>query len=202
MLEVSDISFDYADKPLLHHINLTLAAGTFLHVQGVNGSGKTTLLKLIAGLLQPEKGRIYYQGQYIWHNIMLYQQRISYLGHKSAVSLRLTLAEHCYLELCLDNHSDNLKRIISLFSLEKYWLTPLYLLSAGLLRKVGLLRTLLAQTNLWLLDEPLVALDSCAMDALLSEMRRHLQQGGQIIASSHQPVNLTGIAVIKYDLSA
>ena len=200
MLEIIDVSFDYGETALLQHINLTLPLGTCLHLQGKNGSGKTTLLKLIAGLLIPTQGHIQYQGRSIVKNILDYQQNISYLGHKAGVSPGLTLKEHCSFELCVDPQASNLTHLLTLLSLAAYWLTPLYLLSAGLLRKVGLLRVLLSKTTLWLLDEPLVALDNAAVDVLLSAMHGHLQQGGQIIVISHQIINLTGREFNKYEL--
>lgn len=65
MLDVIELDFDYHDQPLLQQISFHLPAGGLLHLKGSNGAGKTTLLKLIAGLLNPEKGEIFFERQSI-----------------------------------------------------------------------------------------------------------------------------------------
>ena len=63
-VDISDLTFSYTgDTPILSHINLTLAKGSFTAIVGPNGSGKTTLLKLILGLLKPDRGTVNVFGQ-------------------------------------------------------------------------------------------------------------------------------------------
>lgn len=190
MIEIIDLNFDYEQKLLLYRINFVLNSGTLLHLRGKNGSGKTTLMRLMAGLLHPLQGDIRYHGESIYNNLWGYQQNLCYVGHKLGVSQILTVAEHCHFELDLDRTSERLNRFLALFSLEEYWDVPCHLLSAGLLRKVGLLRVLLSDTSLWLLDEPLVALDTSSMDVFMQCMKEHLQRDGMIIVTSHQPITL------------
>ena len=190
MLDVINLNFDYTDKPLLQGVNFSLDAGQLLHLHGHNGAGKTTLLKLLAGLLHPTEGEIRYLDQAITQNLAEYQQAICYVGHKAGISQVLTVRENCLFDLQRGPYCmpfDELMNRFSLFGLED---TPCNLLSAGQRRRVGLLRILMSNASIWLLDEPLVALDQDAMSILMDCFRDHLDKGRQIILTSHQPLPL------------
>lgn len=173
MLQVTKLAFDYWDAPLFEKINVSLGPGEVLHVKGANGSGKTTLLKLLAGLLYPCEGQIERT------------EKLVYLGHKTGVNTRLTPCEHMRFDLGVNNRrvmDDALVR----FALQDVQDLPLGLLSAGQRRRVGLLQFLISEAKLWLMDEPLVALDEAGMQVLGSLMQAHVKQGGSIIFTSHQ----------------
>jgi heme exporter protein A len=74
------------------------------------------------------------------------------------------------------------------------------LLSAGQRRRVGLLRLLMSEASLWILDEPLVALDSAGVDVLMDCFSEHLDKGRQIVMTSHQEIPLLGHACQDYHL--
>ena len=192
MLEMINVDFDYADKPILNAVSFSLSRGCLLHLRGNNGAGKTTLLKLLAGLLHPTRGDIQYQGQSITKNRSTYQQHICYVGHKPGVSQVLTVREHCRFELHRAPDSPSLDVLLRRFSLLDFGDVPCNLLSAGLLRRVGLLRLFMSNAPLWLLDEPLVALDQDALDMMMICIKEHLKNGGQIVLTSHQPLPLRG----------
>ena len=186
MLEVINLDFDYSDKLLLQDVQFSVAKGTLLHLRGANGAGKTTLLKLLAGVLLPGYGDIRYQGVPIQDDLAAYQHQICYVGHKSGVSLHLTVGENCQFELKRTVDVTRVSELLQLFSLHKLQNTPCSLLSMGQLRRVGLLRLLLSDASLWLLDEPLIALDQQAVTLLMSILTDHLAQGGQVVLTSHQ----------------
>ena len=58
MLDVIDLSFDYQEQPLLNKVAFHLPAGGLLHLRGANGAGKSTFLKILAGEIDPTKGRV------------------------------------------------------------------------------------------------------------------------------------------------
>lgn len=190
MLDVIDMSFDYPDKSLLHHVQFSLGAGKLLHLRGHNGAGKTTLLKLLAGMLRPTQGEVRYQGRSITDNLSEYQQSICYVGHKAGVSQVLTVKENCQFDLQRGKHSIPFEALINRFSLTGLEDLPCGLLSAGQRRRVGLLRILISNASLWLLDEPLVALDHDAVAILMTCFMEHLDKGGQIVLTSHQALPL------------
>lgn len=187
MLEVQTLTFDYQDKPLLHDVQFALQAGQLLHLQGSNGAGKTTLLKLIAGLLQPHAGEIRYEGKAVHDDPVFYRQQLCYVGHRPGLNPLLTIKENCYFDLHWERQpSLSYSRLLASFGLADLANEPCYHLSAGQLRRVSLLRIAMTDARLWLLDEPFVALDKAAIEALTQCLEHHVSQGGQVILTSHQ----------------
>lgn len=200
MLEVNNVSFDYADKPLLHNVQFSVPAGHLLHLRGNNGTGKTTLLKLLSGMLRPLSGDICYQGQSIWQDLAVYQDAICYVGHKAGISQLLTVRENCRFALRHNPHQLSLEALLQRFALSGLEDVLCGVLSAGQRRRVGLLRLLMSDASLWLLDEPLVALDHDAVGLLMNCFSEHLNKGGQIILTSHQTIPLLNNHCLEYCL--
>ena len=186
MLDLRNLSFDYPDKPLLAKVQFSLAAGELLHVKGANGSGKTTLLKLLAGLMQPDEGEILYEGELISKNLSAYQRKLCYVGHKAGINSLLTVRENCYFDMHWGRRLLSFDTLLEGFGLQGLEDEPCYRLSAGQKRRVSLLKIAMTDASLWLLDEPLIALDAAAIQTLVSCLENHVQQGGQVILTSHQ----------------
>lgn len=200
MLTVIDLDFDYQDEPLLKQVNFHLPAGGLLHLRGANGTGKTTLLKLIAGLYRPNQGQIQFLKQSIYNNLTQYHGTLCYIGHKSGINPYLTLRENCQFDADFREKSSKIEEIASIFDLEPSLDKLCGLLSAGQKRKAALLRLWVTKATLWLLDEPLVALDDKAQQSLLLQMNKHCQQGGAIILTSHQSLPLDSTHYKEYEL--
>lgn len=192
ILEVKQVGFDYAEseldrglKPLLADICFSVSDGALLQIYGQNGSGKTTLLKLMAGLLRPQSGTICFSGRDILQQISFYQSQLCYVGHKTGISLALTVLENAQYDLKNDC-GEHLSAALSRLGLSAFQDTPCGLLSVGQRRRVGLLRLLLSNAPLWILDEPLSALDKASVHVLMDMMAEHQSKGGVIIFTSHQ----------------
>jgi heme exporter protein A len=190
MLEVIDLHFDYPDKHVLKGVQFAVPAGGLMHLRGSNGAGKTTLLKLLAGMLRPTKGDIRYDRQSIYEDITGYQQTICYIGHKTGVSQLLTVRENCHFDLRRDHTGLPFKELIHSFALGGLEEVTCGVLSVGQRRRVGLLRLLMSNAHIWLLDEPLVALDHQAVTTLMISLQKHLANGGLVVLSSHQNLPL------------
>jgi heme exporter protein A len=201
MLEVTHLSFDYQEKPLLNEVTFSLPAGGLLHLRGVNGSGKTTLLKLMAGLYRPLAGKVHFSGLSIYDDLAAYQRQICFVGHKTGINPSLTLRENCFFDLhCSESHSEVIEELAVIFKLEHYLDFPCGLLSAGQKRQVGLLRLWMSQAKLWLLDEPLVALDDKALELVMQKIANHRKQGGFVLLTSHQQLPLNSADYREYCL--
>ncbi|HBI22316.1 MAG TPA: heme ABC transporter ATP-binding protein CcmA [Legionella sp.] len=149
--------------------------------------------------MQPAVGDIRYDGESIAKNRAGYQQALCYVGHKSGVSPLLTVRENVRYSV----HAPStvaFHALIKRFGLTGWEDVPCGLLSQGTRRRVGLLRLLMAASSLWLLDEPLVALDQEAVLMLMDCFREHLDKGGMIILTSHQPVPLYDRLCLDYCL--
>jgi heme exporter protein A len=191
MLDIIDLDFDYQEHPVLKKINLHLSVGDLLHLQGANGAGKTTLLKLISGLHCPTQGSIHFDGRSIYSDLAVYQRQLCFVGHKTGINPFLTIKENCFYDMHYSKSNIDLFELASIFKLERYLDSPSGLLSAGQRRQVGLLRLWMTKAKLWLLDEPLVALDDNALALVMSQIDNHRKQGGAVLLTSHQTLPIS-----------
>lgn len=176
---------------LFRGVNLTLQAGGALLVAGANGSGKSSLLRLLAGLLRPVGGVIAWQDRPIMADLNAYQANIHWLGHHTALKPELSVGEMlCYWRALLGiKHSLPTEPLMARLGLEHLLTQPVRLLSAGQQRRLGLARLLLERRPLWLLDEPLTALDSTHQHVVGALVVEHRAAGGILIMASHQAVS-------------
>ena len=200
MLKVTALSFDYEDIPLLNQVSFTVAPGQLLHVRGKNGVGKTTLLKLLAGLLQANTGHIFWGEQFIQHGLAAYQQNLCYLGHKPGLSALLTIRENYRCSWYEQDKIENFDNFLHQFDLIKSADKPCGQLSLGQRRRASLLRLLMTNAKLWLLDEPFTSLDKEAIALMMKKIRDHLKEQGMVIMTSHQDLANTHFKIKEYCL--
>ena len=186
MFEVNDLYYELNDEPLIKALSFSLSPGHFLQITGDNGKGKTTLLKLLAGILRPTSGEIFWKKQNIQKNDEYFYPEINYIGHKSAVSLLLTPEENLYFFSQAYGLKSSISEALSAVNLSHKRNTVAASLSAGQIRRIALARLFLLDTPLWLLDEPYTALDAQGVVWLKKHIQAHLDQGGMVIMTSHQ----------------
>jgi heme exporter protein A len=186
MLDVIQLGFDHEETCLLSGISFHVPVGGLLHLQGKNGSGKTTLLQLIAGLYQPSMGSIQFLDESINDNMKEYQKHLCLIGNKPGINLHLTIRENCLFDLNYESSDIDLVALAAVFKLETQLDRLCGFLSAGQRKQVGLLRLWMTKASLWLLDEPLVALDDFAITTLMAHVDAHRIRGGAVVLTSHQ----------------
>jgi heme exporter protein A len=172
-------------------LGFTLGSGEALQLTGPNGSGKTTLLRTLAGLLQPETGRVRFTEGGVDAEI---GERCHFVGHANGVNGLLTVREAvefwaAYLD-GRDGAALRAETAIERFGLQSLADLPTAYLSAGQKRRVGLARLLAARRPAWLLDEPTVSLDAATRDLFAVVCNEHLADGGMIVAATHLPLAL------------
>ncbi|MDP1603936.1 MAG: cytochrome c biogenesis heme-transporting ATPase CcmA [Legionella sp.] len=200
MLQINSLAFDYHDTPLLRGVQFSLQGGELLHLRGGNGAGKTTLLRLLAGLLQPLEGDILWDDHSIHNDLPSYQRNVCYIGHKTGLSPELTVKENCCLDLHAPGRITSFSTLLEQFNLAGLAHKPCYQLSQGQRRRVALLRVAITRARLWLLDEPLVALDNAAIISFTDCLKQHLFDGGLIIMTSHQNLPANFVNYAEYSL--
>lgn len=177
------------DRMVFRGLNFSVEAGKALVLVGPNGSGKTTLLRVLAGLLAATLGqlRFFADGREALSDDAR-DQALHFVAHSDAVKSALSVGE------TLRFHADILgadrarvKDAMKIWDIERLSDITGALLSAGQRRRVSLARLSLQPRSLWLLDEPLVALDQNARARLLDVCAQHRARGGLIVAASHEP---------------
>ena len=177
------------ERVVFRNVNLEISSGDVLTLHGPNGCGKTTLLRVFAGLLGVMSGRLLLLGD---DNKAITDERrdqaIHFISHQDAIRPQLrvqeTLAFHAAL---LGAPKKHIAPALEIWGLEKLAGHSGGLLSAGQRRRLSLARLSLQPRNLWLLDEPMTALDAASRSSLLNACRVHVASGGMIVAASHEP---------------
>jgi ABC-type nitrate/sulfonate/bicarbonate transport system ATPase subunit len=166
-LEVRGISKSFGDQAVLQDISLSLRQGELVSLLGVSGGGKTTLFNIISGLLQPDAGQVFLDGEEITGR----PGKISYMLQKDLLLPYRTVEDNVALPLILKGvkKAEARKQAVELFEqfglsgTEKQYPSQL---SGGMRQRAALLRTYLFSHNVALLDEPFSALDTLTKTAM------------------------------------
>ena len=190
-LNLDNLSAIRGDLSLFANLSIQLNAGELIKIEGENGAGKTTLLRMLAGLSAIQQGDIRWCGQSIAAIATEYNQHMLYLGHLPGLKLLLTPLENlrwwCALHMPSAKRDDSsILWALNQVNLSQYANTVCAQLSAGQLRRVALARLYLDSRPLWLLDEPLTAIDKAGVAHLEAQMALHLDRGGMIVLTTHQ----------------
>jgi len=188
ILKIQDLYAGYGKKEVLHGIDFSVNEGEIITIIGANGAGKSTLLKVVAGLIPPKKGHIFFAGEEI--TSMNCQRRVRkgivYFIQGGEVFPNLTVAENLEIGQFTNTHSKNGKlreEILSIFPDIKDWLKKRAgLLSGGQRQQVALAMVLLKQPRLLLLDEPSAGLAHKLVSEILARVKQiNLQFGTTIL---------------------
>lgn len=193
VLAAVDLACVRNDRLLFQGLGFVLSAGWLLKVEGPNGAGKTSLLRILAGLAPPEEGSVHWNGQAIARHHAEYAADRCYLGHHNGHSLALTARENLRLAAVLQGvglPQQALDPILAKVGLAQAAAIPVQRLSSGQRRRLALARLLLGQVRVWILDEPLNALDGDGRALVNQLLADHLGRGGVAVLSTHQPLNL------------
>ncbi len=204
MLEVSNLACSRGDHSLFTELSFSLGAGELMQVQGENGSGKTSLLRSLCGFMQPVAGEIRWRGENVKEIAEAYFADMVYLGHHNAIKDELNALENLQISTGLAGCKVEDKELLAALrrmGLRRREHLPVKVLSQGQRRRVALSRLLIGNAPLWILDEPLTALDVGAVDLMQELIGEHLSKGGMVIFTTHQPLQVAGVATKQLMLS-
>ena len=181
-------------RELFNGLNFSVQPGEVLRVEGDNGSGKTSLLRILAGLAEPLEGEVLWNGMPVKHPDSGYLPSMLYLGHRAAIKYELTPIENLCMARALFGSREQNGIEEALYQIGLYGFEDIVSgnLSAGQKRRVALAQLLLTQAKVWILDEPYTSLDVAAIAFLEGLFQKHVQNGGTLILTSHQPVQIEG----------
>ncbi|ENM5742997.1 heme ABC exporter ATP-binding protein CcmA [Vibrio metoecus] len=189
MLEVKNLTAIRDERILFESLSFEIHTGELVQIEGRNGTGKTTLLRIIAGLGESDSGEILWDSNKIQSDRENYHQDLLFLGHQTGIKRELTAAEN--LRFYQAVHQQAVSEVEIFQALAKVGLAgredvPVGQLSAGQQRRVALARLWLSQKKLWILDEPLTAIDKQGVKVLEALFLNHAEQGGIVILTTHQ----------------
>lgn len=172
LLRFSAVTCRRGGRLLFEDLDLELRPGDALHLSGPNGSGKSSLIRVAAGLLRPESGEVE-------------RAPASLADDTLALDRDRPLGEALHFWTALDGRIDLLSEALGALGLSQLVHVPVRLLSAGQAKRAALARVAASGAPLWLLDEPLNALDRQSIDHLDDLICRHRATGGAVLAASH-----------------
>ncbi|MDC0045250.1 heme ABC exporter ATP-binding protein CcmA [Pelagibacteraceae bacterium] len=189
MLLVQNISFERAKRKILSDVSLSLGSNKIIIIKGKNGSGKTTFLKIILNLIKHTSGSIYWKGKLLTTNLYDYYSNLTYIGDQTSSIRQLTINENIkiwkkiFLSKIDDTQIEKLLKTLNLINIIDYKVSSL---SLGEKKKLELMRLIIEEKKIWLLDEPFTNLDSESIQVLSQTFEDHSNKGGSVLFSSHQ----------------
>ena len=194
MLETENLECERGGRVLFRGLSFALKGGELLRVAGANGRGKTSLLRILCGLLSPNAGKIRWNGDPIQAQREEYSRQLVYLGHAPAVKEDLTAAENLRIACTLAGVAipdGSIQESLKKFGIDNASFVKQ--LSQGQRRRAALARLVLSgSVPLWLLDEPLAALDAAAAALVEGLIAGHVARGGMVIYTTHQEAHIEG----------
>ncbi|WP_291675406.1 heme ABC exporter ATP-binding protein CcmA [Bosea sp. (in: a-proteobacteria)] len=181
-------------RAIFDGVGFRLANGEVIALTGRNGAGKSSLIAMLSGRLQPEAGSIRLEGL----DDMPLAEAAHLVGHRDGLKTALTAAENLrFAQELLGAPGLSPSEALATVGLPHAGPLPVGYLSAGQRRRVALARLLVASRPIWLLDEPMAALDTGSQAMLSQLMQGHLAAGGAILAATHGPLGLDGARELR-----
>jgi len=165
-----------------------MTVGSSWLLAGPNGSGKTTLLRLIAGLHSPTRGELSVFGHPLPAGRLDVRSRVSLVSHKAYLYGRMTAVETVRLWarlLDVETDESKIREELSRVGLGERSDVPVGGFSAGMRKRLTMVRTRIERPDLVLLDEPFSALDPEGREMIENWVRSFREQGATLVVASH-----------------
>lgn len=199
LIDIKNLTFKYDKKSQLaiNNISCEFEKGTINVFLGLNGSGKTTLIKLLAGLIKPHSGEIYYENKELQTiPVNTRSKMFSYVPQKSYFTDDYLVRDYLsygfinslkFYESPKKEHIEKINEISKELKIEHLLDKKMGSISGGERQIVTIASCVLQNTPIILLDEPTSALDLKNQYAVLSLLKKIASEGKTIILSSHNP---------------
>jgi ABC-2 type transport system ATP-binding protein len=185
VLELQNLSKSYRGIPAISNVNFQVDAGEVVGYLGANGSGKSTTVKIITGLLQPNEGRVLFEGRNIRDDLVGFRATLGYAPEEAHLYTYLSGME--YLQLVgrlrgLRERPIQVKahRLLQLLGLESWRHSPISMYSKGMKQRVLIAAALMHDPKLLIFDEPLSGLDVLS-SRLFKDLLLELTAAGKAI---------------------
>lgn len=194
LIELKQVAYQAGDQEILQDVSFAAEEGDYLTLTGPSGSGKSTTLKLIAGLISPNKGEIFYKGKNLDDlDLVQYRRQVSYCFQQPTL-FDETVKDNLALPFAIRKQDFAEKRVKE--ALKQVDLPADYLdkkittLSGGEKQRVALIRNMLFRPEVLLLDEVTTGLDEESKQIVHQLIARVHQEGTTIVQVTHDQEEL------------
>ncbi len=210
-IEAKNLIKIYGDRSVVNDISFYMDKGEVVCLLGPNGAGKTTTFYMIVGLIKPNSGKVYIEGQDItsWPMNLRAKAGIGYLPQENSIFRKLTVEENLQLvlemneKLSVDEKKEKLEELLNEFGVERLRKYPAIALSGGERRRVEIARALAASPDFILLDEPFAGIDPIAIGDIKDNIRKISEEKGiGVLITDHNPkatLSITDRAYVIFD---
>ena len=199
MLLINNLSFSRNDNIIFQNLNLSLSNRSITQIRGKNGSGKTTFINVILNFLESKTGEIFWEGKNIKKNIFNFYNNTTFIMDHNTCTRKMTVLDNINFWSRLSSSKltkDEIVLLLETFNIQKYQNTKTMYLSSGEIRKLELLRLILEQKKLWILDEPYNHLDDLSIEILNQTFIDHINKDGVILFTSHLKPSIDNLEVV------
>ncbi len=208
-LDVRSIAKAYDRRAVLHDVSLAVHRGEVVGLLGPNGAGKTTCFYSVMGLVKPDAGRIFLDGEDIT-DLPMYRRSIlglGYLPQETSIFRGLTVEQNILSVLEVvepDRHvrAERLEKLLGEFGLTALRESPAMALSGGERRRCEIARALAADPSIMLLDEPFAGIDPISISDIRELVRELKQRDIGVLITDHnvrETLDIVDRACIIYD---
>lgn len=192
ILEIFNIGKKYKKRTVLKNVSLHVRKGEAVGLLGPNGAGKTTCFYCVTGLITPDYGDVYINGQDITEMPMYKRAKmgIGYLPQESSIFRTLSVEDNikAILQIVTDDESQRenmLEELLNEFSIAHLRKSPALALSGGERRRLEIARALASKPSFILLDEPLAGIDPIAVGEIRSLVAQLKNRGLGVLITDH-----------------
>lgn len=209
ILKAENLIKKYKQRTVVNDVSFEVNQGEIVGLLGPNGAGKTTSFYMIVGLIKPNQGHVYLDGEDITKDPMYRraQKGIGYLAQEASVFRKLSVEDNimAILEmtaLSKEERKEKLEELINEFSLHKVRKNRGDLLSGGERRRTEIARALAANPNFILLDEPFAGVDPIAVEEIQTIVAKLKQKNIGILITDHnvqETLSITDRAYLLFE---
>ena len=202
MLLINNLSFSRNETKIFENLNLSLSNKQMIQIKDRNGSGKTTFLKVILNILEPKSGEIIWKGSNVKKNIFDFYNQTTFIMDNNTSTRELSVEDNINFWRGLSSSKlskDEIFKLLKKLDIEKYYKTKVMFLSSGERKKLELLRLILEQKKLWVLDEPFNHLDDLSIEILNQTFLDHVNNNGLILFASHFDPKISNLETFEFN---
>jgi lipopolysaccharide export system ATP-binding protein len=207
-LLAKDLVKIYKRKRVVDSVTLEVESGTVVGLLGPNGAGKTTTFYMIVGLIRPDSGKVFLDGEEITSCPMYARARkgIGYLPQEASIFRKLTVEDNILsiletLPLTLSERHGSLRELLEELNIGHLADRKAYNLSGGERRRVEITRALVTKPLFILLDEPFAGIDPIAIIDIQKVIGHLKERGIGVVVSDHNVRETLGVCDRAYILS-
>lgn len=193
MIEIENLTSAYGKKKVLQGVSLYAERGECIGIVGPNGCGKSTLLSVMAGVLKPSSGKLFYYGKNALKNRVVFQKMTGYVPQEDPLMPELSVYDN--LRLWYPDKAKLAKELedgfLQILGIPAFLKMPVSKLSGGMKKRVSIGIALSGLPPVLILDEPSAALDLVCKEDIRRYLQIYLERKGTVVITTHEESELS-----------